>query len=174
MSKMHIGLLICTILAPSAVLAADLPQQGTFKVTLFETEVPGKTTTLQTANGQIAAIKEHTFTYTNDAGSGFLHRATGRCLVSLTYSDASWHATGPCTYADPDGDLIFGTFDIGGTGNQTPSGTREYIGGTGKYAGLTGHATFTVIQLKTIDRDSPHVWEGHAQGTYKLAASTTQ
>jgi hypothetical protein len=54
------------------------------------------------------------------------------------------------------------------TGNQKPTGTKEYIGGTGKYAGLTGHATFTLSQLKTIDEDSSDTWEGHAQGTYKL------
>ena len=78
------------------------------------------------------------------------------------------HSLGPCTYADADGDLIFSTFDIRGTGKEEPEGTKEYIGGTGKYAGLTGHATFTTTTLKPMDKDSPHSIEGHVQGTYKL------
>jgi len=168
MSKIPAGLLVWTFLVPSTAFAADLPKQGTFKVTFFATDVLGKRTTLPTANGETAAINEQTYIYTNDAGSGFLHRATGRCLVSTTYSNAGFHALGPCTYADPDGDLIFSTFDLRGTGNEPPAGTKEYIGGTGKYAGLTGHATFTITRMKPIDKDTPPTVEGHVQGTYQL------
>ena len=106
-----------------------------------------------------------------------MHRATGRCLISVTYSDAGFHSVGPCTYADPDGDQIFSTFDLRCTDNETPAGSKEYIGRTGKYAGMTGHATFTVARLKPMDKDSPITWEGHVQGSNKLgvkAATTAQ
>src|SRR3954468_20938535 len=57
-------------------------------------------------------------------------------------------------------------------------GTKEYTGGTGKYVGLTGHAEYTGSDLKTLDKDAPEVFEGHAQGSYKLqpvaAGSNTQ
>ena len=84
--------------------------------------------------------------------------------------EAGFHASGPCTYADPDGDLIFSTFDIRGGGGKAPAGTKEYIGGTGKYVGLTGHATFTIASLKPMDKTSPETFEGHVQGTYRLGS----
>lgn len=172
MSKRDIGLLVWAFLAPSVALAADLPKEGSFKLTFFGTEVLGKRTTLPTADGKTASIDESSYTYFNDAGGGFLHEATGRCLVSGTSDDKGFHRTGPCTYADPDGDLIFSTFDIQGGGGRI-GGTKEYIGGTGKYAGLTGHATFTVAPLKTVDKDSPRSYEGHVQGTYRLGGGST-
>lgn len=168
MSKMHIGLLVCTILVPAAALAAELPKQGSFKATFFETEVPAKTTTVPYADGKTASFSEGTFVYINDAGSGFMHRTTGRCLVSSIGNAAGWHSSGPCTYADPDGDLIFSTFYLHGGGNVPPAGTKEYLGGTGKYVGLTGHATFTMAVLRPMDKGSPRTVEGHVQGTYKI------
>ena len=173
MSRMHLGLLVCATLLPSAALAADLPKEGSFKATFFGTDLPGKMTSLPTADGKVASINEESFTYVNDAGDGFLHRATGRCLITSTSSDAGFHASGPCTYADPDGDLIFSTFAIRGGGGEAPAGTKEYIGGTGKYVGLAGRATFTIAPLKPMDKASPAAFEGHVQGTYRLGAERT-
>jgi hypothetical protein len=173
MFRMRIGLLACAILGSSAALAADLPAEGSFKATFFGTDMLGKKTTLPTAESKTAFINEQSFVYTNDAGSGFMHRATGRCLVSATGNNTGFHASGPCTYADRDGDLIFSTFDIRGSGNSAPTGTKQYIGGTGKYAGLSGQATYTIEMLKPVDKDAPSTIEGHVQGSYKLGAGTS-
>lgn len=81
---------------------------------------------------------------------------------------------GPCAFADPDGDLIFTTFRF--RHGKMPPGILEFTAGTGKYAGLTGHATYTAMGLKTV-KDSPTAFEGHMEGTYKLggkAASAAQ
>jgi hypothetical protein len=82
---------------------------------------------------------------------------------------AGTHNSGYCVYIDPDGDQVFSTFDVRHTGgDQLLRGTKEYTGGTGKYAGLTGHAEYTGFDLKTLDKDAPEVFEGHAQGSYEL------
>ena len=173
MLRMRFGLLVCASLLPPAALAADLPREGRFKATFFGTDLPGKMTSLPTADGKTASINEESFAYLNDAGDGFLHRATGRCLITSTGGEAGFHASGPCTYADPDGDLIFSTFDARRGGGGAPAATKEYIGGTGKYAGLTGHATFTIAPLKPMDKASPTTFEGHVQGTYRLGDGRT-
>ena len=74
--------------------------------------------------------------YTNDAGQGFLHDATGRCLVMGTSDNHAFHYNGYCTYVDPDGDLIYSKFDIGRAGDQPVKAIKAYTGGTGKYPAL--------------------------------------
>jgi hypothetical protein len=86
---------------------------------------------------------------------------------------------GHCAYVDPDGDMIFSTFNVARTGGDPPfRGTKSYTGGTGKYLGLTGTAQYTGNILKALDKDAPGTFEGHVQGSYKIqpvvAGSSTQ
>jgi hypothetical protein len=163
-------LVVGTILAaPAAMAAVDLPSEGTFKVTFFMTDDSTKAAEVPAAGDKSAWSFVETATYTNDAGHGFLHEATGRCVGMGSGNKAGTHNSGYCVYVDPDGDQIFSTFDVGHSGEDQPlRGTKEYTGGTGKYVGLTGHAEYSGSDLKTLDKDAPEVFEGHAQGSYKL------
>ena len=169
--KKTFGILVAGALvsAPTAMAAVDLPPEGTFKATFFLTDEPAKAMDMPAAGGTNAWSFAETATYTNDAGRGFLHVATGRCIGMGSGNKAAAHNTGYCVYVDPDGDQIFSTFDVGRSGEDQPlRGTKEYTGGTGKYVGLTGHAEYTGFDLNTLDKDAPEVFEGHAQGSYKL------
>jgi hypothetical protein len=168
-----------TVLGTSAAMAAvDLPPEGSFKLTFFMTDEPAKAAEVPVAGDKSGWVFAETATYLNDAGAGFMHEATGRCVGMGSGNKAGAHNSGYCVYVDPDGDQIFSTFDISRGEGQGPHGTKEYTGGTGKYAGLTGHAEYTLSSLKTLDKDAPEVFEGHAQGSYKLrpvvAGSSTQ
>jgi hypothetical protein len=180
MIRMFGALVVGTILAaPAAMAAVDLPSEGTFKVTFFMTVDPTKGAEVPAAGDKSAWSFVETAIYTNDAGHGFLHEATGRCVGMGSGNKAGTHNSGYCVYVDPDGDQIFSTFDVGHSGEDQPlRGTKEYTGGTGKYVGLTGHAEYSGSDLKTLDKDAPEVFEGHAQGSYKLrpvvAGSNTQ
>lgn len=169
MMRMFSALVAGAFLAAPAAIAADLPPEGTFKATFFITDEPSKATELPAAGGMNAWSFVETATYTNDAGRGFLHAATGRCIGMGTGNKAAAHNTGYCVYVDADGDQIFSTFEIRRSGEGQPGrGTKEYTGGTGKYVSLTGHAEFTASSLKTLDKNAPDVFEGHVQGSYKL------
>jgi hypothetical protein len=180
MMKMFSALVAGAFLAaPAAMAAVDLPPEGTFKATFFMTDEPAKAMDIPAAGGTNAWSFVESATYTNDAGRGFLHTATGRCIGMGSGNKAAAHNTGYCVYVDADGDQIFSTFDIGRSGEGQPGrGTKEYTGGTGKYVGLNGHAEFTTFSLKTLDKSAPEVFEGHVQGSYKLqplmAKSVTQ
>ena len=180
MNKMFSTLVAGALLAaPVAMASVDLPPEGTFKATFFMTDEPAKAMDMPAAGGKNAWSFVETATYTNDAGRGFLHVATGRCIGMGSGNKAAAHNAGYCVYVDPDGDQIFSTFEIGRNGEGQPGrGTKEYTGGTGKYVGLTGHAEFTSSNLKTLDKTAPDMFEGHVQGSYKLqtlmAKSVTQ
>ena len=169
MIRMSGVLVIGTMLAAPAAMAVDLPTEGTFKVTFFMTVDPTKAMEVPAAEDKRAWSFAETATYTNDAGHGFLHEVSGRCIGIGSGNLAGTHNTGYCVYVDADGDQIFSTFDVGHRGgDKLLRGTKEYQGGTGKYAGLTGHATYTGADLKALDEEMPEVFEGHAQGSYKL------
>jgi hypothetical protein len=166
---MFSALVAATFLAAPAAMAADLPPEGTFKATFFMTDEPAKATELPAAGDTNAWSFVESAVYTNDAGRGFLHAATGRCIGMGTGNKAAAHNAGNCVYVDADGDQIFSTFEIRRSGEGQPGrGTKEYTGGTGKYVGLTGRAEFTASSLKTLDKNAPDTFEGHAQGSYKL------
>jgi hypothetical protein len=170
MVKMFGALVAGTILAaPAAMAAVDLPSEGTFEVTFFITGDPTRAAEVPAAGDKSAWSFAETATYTNDAGHGFLHEATGRCVGMGSGNRAGTRNSGYCVYVDPDGDQIFSTFDVGHNGEGQPlRGTKEYTGGTGKYVGLTGHAEYSGSDLETLDKDAPEVFEGHARGSYKL------
>lgn len=69
----------------------------------------------------------------NNAGAGPLHQGPAECVYTFLLSDGNGPVKGYCAFSDPDGDRIF--TDFSGEGG---SGTNVIVGGTGKYAGITG------------------------------------
>lgn len=73
----------------------------------------------------------------NDKGSGPLHLGPANCSGAFFVVDGSGPNKGYCAFGDADGDRIFTDF----TGNISPTGAEginTIIGGTGKYAGISG------------------------------------
>ena len=71
----------------------------------------------------------------NTNGSGPLHEGRANCVgVYIVNPDGATNK-GNCSFGDQDGDRIFTTW----TGNAaTNQGENTIMGGTGKYAGITG------------------------------------
>src|SRR4051794_2724580 len=113
MIRMFGALVVGTILAaPPAMATVDLPSEGAFKVTFFMTVDPTKAAQVPTSGDKSAWSFVETAIYTNDAGRGFLHEATGRCVGMGSGNKAGAHNSGYCVYVDPDGDQIFSTFEV--------------------------------------------------------------
>ena len=62
-----------------------------------------------------------------------------RCMEELKARPAGYLFTGTCIQTDGDGDKIYMTYE----GPET--GTLEWIGGTGKYEGIEGKGTWSVM-----------------------------
>ena len=89
-----------------------------------------------------------TTTITGSSGGPFAEGESSLvvCLVYGTKTDAGMDLEAPCTNTDTSGDTWFwiarrtaGDTEEGGGGE----GQREFLGGTGKYAGLSGACTYS-------------------------------
>ena len=109
------------------------------------------------ANQKIISGPLHgTETITKSSGGLFVVNESSVfvCVVYAKKSDAGMDLEAPCATTDASGDISFtlskrsaGDIETGGGGD----GRQEIVGGTGKYAGITGSCTFTVEYL-TGDR----------------------
>ena len=105
------------------------------------------------ANQKIISGPLHgTDTITKSSGGPFVvgESSVFVCAVYAKTSDAGMDLEAPCTSTDASGDKWFslskrnvGDTDSGGGGD----GRSQILGGTGKYAGITGSCTYTVDYL---------------------------
>lgn len=93
-----------------------------------------------------------TVTVTESSGGPFVEGESGlvACLVHAKRSEAGLDLEAPCTHTDPSGDQWYvlatrkaGDTEAGGGG----AGRRALLGGTGKYAGVTGSCTYSTSYL---------------------------
>ena len=83
-------------------------------------------------------VAELTGITVNPDGEPYFHNMVVRCLVSIRVVKGEQDLYGACKETDKDGDYTSTTFD---------SKAHYFIGGTGKYEGITGEAPFTVEAL---------------------------
>ncbi len=136
--------LLAACLPASPGFAADasgrfsMVEMGTHDYTSMEHA--GKTVTVGALRGAATVIES----------SGGLFAADdiyfGTCLVYLIKSDAGIDLESSCTFTDPPGDSFYtlatrraGDIAAGGGGR----GIQKIVGGTGKFAGLTGDCPYT-------------------------------
>lgn len=77
----------------------------------------------------------------NDAGEGFMHKSRVDCALMNDVIDGRANARGTCVVTDAAGDNIFVEWQCAGMMPECP-GTERFVGGTGKYQGITGDQTF--------------------------------
>ena len=155
---------------PATAQAQELPSEGQFSVTyVFVNPHPTKAVAVsqdrETANNNIA-------TAVNDAGSGLMHNMAGRCLSINTVDKKAKtvEIQGNCTYYDRDGDLVFEGFatpspqSLGGAVKVS----GRWLGGTGKYTGLTGE--FDITNSGNLSTESSYTQSvGKKTGSYKIS-----
>jgi hypothetical protein len=118
----------------TVVMAADLPKQGTDSFTNFWVATSA---TIQQGSRTFSTW-EINGVARNDAGGRMFDLFGMRCIGLVEgLSDR-----GTCTYTDSDGDNIFAPFNGNGDGKGGEHGTYDVIGGTGKFAGITGSGEY--------------------------------
>ena len=85
----------------------------------------------------------------SDTEKGLLHHATGHVVGGmLAVKGVYENDSGLISYTRPDGDKIFLTFKCSGTLGKSGKGTSTFVGGTGKFVGITGTVEFTRHSLR--------------------------
>lgn len=127
---------------------------------------------IETVSDRQIGLTNSTLTAMNAEGATFLHNQTGRCLgwwqIDKEASTFEQHVH--CTYTDFDGDQIFERADFDTQPLDRPRiGAGRWLGGTGKYAGLSGVFEIRVRSLRSA-RDGLVQYVGTKQGHYRLVA----
>ncbi len=81
----------------------------------------------------------------NTEGKSWFDRMTEHCSGQYYWGDHNPAAgNGTCLYVDADGDKVMVNWTI----TAPYDGTKQIVGGTGKYAGITGQGTYDGTPLK--------------------------
>jgi hypothetical protein len=118
--------------------SADLPKEGTFSstysgVTTVKASPIGKERLLLTGEG-----------YGLSVGEGILDHMTWHCLGLGDFTNGVGLFRGNCVGTDPTGDQVVTNFSTekAPLDQKIVPGSFTFTTGTGKYAGITGSATF--------------------------------
>ena len=132
------GLAVAALCLSLPAAAADLPKKGKYSGHYGWTFI-----------GQVQQLGEDRTVYAgvvpgvmfNDKGKGFMHKARVDWTLYNDVNKGRANATGTCVVTDADGDKIFVEWKCSGVMPACP-GTERFVGGTGKYKGITGKQTF--------------------------------
>jgi hypothetical protein len=126
-----------------------------------------------------ANLLEAVGTTQNLKGDPMLDKMSAHCSALQVETGDKKYIDGACALADKDGDVIFSTFDTRDVDKSDPKmscGTHVITGGTGKYAGITGHEPFACDPMPNLAgaggyfaMDIPHntTWEIKSKSAHK-------
>lgn len=136
---------------PVAAEQSPLPKQGQFSGK-FGWWAVGKV--YQLGKDHIYWNGEFNGTFFNDTGSGLLHDSSLVCPgYNELQSGMSLASGGRCVGTDMDGDKVFVIWEGGkGTVPMKFNGTAQFVGGTGKYAGIQGRWEFYASPVPTTEQ----------------------
>jgi hypothetical protein len=131
-------LAVAAVCLSSPASAADLPKSGTYSAQYgwaFSGHVQELGANRTVYAGVVAGV------IFNDAGEGFLHKARVDCPIFNDVNQGRANANGSCVVTDADGDKIFMEWKCTGAMPACP-GDERFVGGTGKYDGISGNSKF--------------------------------
>jgi hypothetical protein len=153
------------------VFAQELPSEGKFSIT-YTAVNPAPSKAVSVGDRDLT-VSSSIMTGVNDAGSGLLHNMAGRCNF-MTETDKvakTIQTRGFCNYADRAGDQVFEEFATDGP--VTLGGPillkGKWLGGTGKFEGLSGE--FEIRPASVLVSDSLVQGAGKKTGTYQIKKS---
>jgi hypothetical protein len=157
------------LLCPPGARAEDLPSKGDFRITYTAVD-PSPAKPVSIGDNRTVGVNTFIMTAVNQAGSGLLHNMTGRC-TNITTADAgakTFESHGYCDYVDAAGDHVFEKYDYPVQPvSATSHADGEWIGGTGKFAGLGGKFEIQGIRLTSLT-DGVAQRMGQKVGSYTI------
>lgn len=133
-------------LATLAVASAALADTGTYEAVY---SFAANYTSFEHGNGTVTGGSNRgTTTIIGSSGGVFVQGQSSaqECVILAKKTSAGIDLDSECTVTDVSGEKIFShaVRRSGETTHGSGAGTNEILGGTGKYAGITGHCTYTV------------------------------
>lgn len=142
MSRIWVFLFAALLAAPLA-RTAELPRSGTDSYAT--TYVTAAFVTMKLGERTVTTYDSSGITR-NESGGPMFNTMDTRCLGMREVVGGEALNRGSCIDSDADGDQIFSTYQAKGA-----QGTHVFIGGTGKYAGMSGTADYTSQSVKSPD-----------------------
>ena len=137
-----------------------LPPSGTTHFTTYFSVHPAHV--VEMVDDSSITVAELVGITVNPDGEPHFDNMVVRCLVTIRVVKGEQDLYGACKETDKDGDYTSTTFD---------SKAHYFIGGTGKYKGITGEAPFTVEALPSPG-DDPRRADHPARGHLEARVST--
>ncbi len=148
------------VLVVGVTAEAQLPKQGKYRG-MFG--VQGSGTAHEIEKGHIFFVGDFSGVFFNEVAGGFIDKTSVTCPgVNDIVSGVSIGNHGYCVVTDKDGDKAFIVWKGKGTEPNVGGGDAQWIGGTGKFAGVKGGHTYQYNGIA----DTPRywvVWEGEYQ-----------
>lgn len=166
MKKAFITLALALFLLNTSgyVLSEEMAKEGSHTGRNYAT---GTSKALPMGEERIHVTYEGTGIYVNDIEKGFLNNASQHFLGALHAVKGAFEESGFMVSTVPDGDKVFATWKGSGNLGKDAKGTYTYVGGTGKYTGITGGGEFTRSNLQPASKG---VWAAITlfKGNWKL------
>ena len=160
------------LLGSTTAGADDMPRQGDFRITYTSTVLAApKPVTI--VENRVASASIAMMTAVNESGGKLLHNMAGRCTSAPTIDNGAktLENHGYCDYVDADGDHVFEKWDYPlQPFAAVNEGTGQWIGGTGKFAGLSGTMTIRSRRLNTLTDGAVQV-VGEKLGSYSFTGT---
>ena len=105
----------------------------------------------------------------SDSGAGPFNDLSGRCVSQILYVKGVGRNQGHCVYLDRAGDqwVLEFTSAAQKLGATAVNGTTKYLGGTGKFAGITGGGEYVYTPMRPFTEGT---FQGYSKfkGHYRL------
>lgn len=126
---------VAMVLLVFAVASAQVPKEGV--ISCF---APYGASLKVVAMGQERASQSFELmgVIIGDSPDSLIHNASFRCVGVNHIVKGAVEGSGFCVYLRPDGDKIYGTTKASGTYGKDVKRVWEFVGGTGKFVGITG------------------------------------
>jgi hypothetical protein len=154
--------MLTLLLAPLSAQAAETAKQGEDSYTT--TYIVSASKTLKLGDRTITTLQIGGI-IRNDKGTGMFNNMGTQCLGTRESLGTEVTSRGACVDMDQDGDQVFTTYESKGSSGGAITGTHVFVGGTGKYSGISGKADYTVQGVKAPENTTmfivPHkaTWE---------------
>jgi hypothetical protein len=163
------NLILLASLTP--LLGQELPTEAKFSITYTSVNpAPAKVVSMLDRD---VSVSSNIMTAINDVGSGLLHNMAGRCnfMTDLNKTAKTIDVRGYCNYADRGGDQVFEEFMTDGPVSLgSPVVFKgKWLGGTGKFDGLTGDIEIRPTSI--LASESLVQGVGKKTGTYRITKS---
>jgi hypothetical protein len=138
------GCVVLALACPTATVPAATEQAGQWFGRAVPVTLSSKSVKLENQADHMVSVTEYDGAVFNADGKPFLDKARYQ-VVDPTDSGTS--SGGYKTFTEADGSKVFAKCVLKEGKPPDLRGTFEFIGGTGKYAGITGHGDYHVVVI---------------------------